>query len=49
MKPDTDYKDQFWIDTEGKIYKWKGTKKERGGIISFHHEIAEKILPDART
>ena len=36
---------QYLIDPEGKIHRYTG--EFDADIVSFHHEIAQKILPDA--
>ena len=38
---------QFWIDPQGKIYKFTGQFEEALEIVSLHYWIALEIFPDA--
>ena len=36
---------EYWIDTYGKIRKWKGTLSDAANYYSLHYAIAKKLYP----
>jgi hypothetical protein len=36
---------EFWIDTEGRIRKWKGSLKELDNFCSTHYAIGIRLYP----
>ena len=37
---------QYFIDTKGRVHKWKGSLKDARKCSSLHFRIAEELFPD---